>query len=329
MAEVQWHSIEPAPVVLIAGKEALLAQRALERIVHLSRDRHADLEVHRFLSTEISKSDLLQYTAPSLFGEPRLVIIDEVTRGAEPLINALLEYVKSPEQDVTLVLINRGDQRAKKLLDAVKKSGAPWVNAAEIKTAKAKMTFAMSEFSRARRRVNSDAVKALVDAFGADLMELAAVSTQLMRDTEPEPGQQAGPITLRHVEALTAGRAETTGFAIADACLAGKEREALVLLRQAELSGLSPVAIVATIVRKARQVAQAAIPGATAKSTGMQDWMFRNNAQLARQYSERALASVFESLAAADAAVKGNDRDPMWALQRLIVEISRARRSRA
>ena len=210
MAEVQWHSIEPAPVVLIAGKEALLAQRALERIVRLSRERHADLEIHRFTSTEITKSDVLQYTAPSLFGEPRLVIIDEVTRGAEPLINALMEYVQSPEQDVTLVLINRGDQRAKKLLDAVKKSGAPWVNAAEIKTAKAKMTFAMSEFSRARRRVNSDAVKALVDAFGADLMELAAVSTQLMRDTEPEPGQQAGPITLRHVEALTAGRAETT-----------------------------------------------------------------------------------------------------------------------
>ena len=39
--------------------------------------------------------------------------------------------------------------------------------------------------------------------------------------------------------------------------------------------------------------------------------------------------SVFGSLAAADAAVKGNDRDAMWALQRLIVEISRARRSRA
>ncbi|MDU2597793.1 MAG: DNA polymerase III subunit delta, partial [Dermabacter sp.] len=172
MAEVQWHSIEPAPVVLIAGKEALLAQRALERIVRLSRERHADLEIHRFTSTEITKSDVLQYTAPSLFGEPRLVIIDEVTRGAEPLINALMKYVQSPEQDVTLVLINRGDQRAKKLLDAVKKSGAPWVNAAEIKTAKAKMTFARSEFSRARRRVNSDAVKALVDAFGADLMEL-------------------------------------------------------------------------------------------------------------------------------------------------------------
>lgn len=328
MAEVQWHSIEPAPVVLVTGKEALLVQRSVDRIKALSREAHADLELHEFAASELTKHDLSRYTAPSLFGEPRLVIVDEIAKGQDALIEALVEYAKSPEPDVTVVLVHRGEQRGKKLLDTVKKSGAPWVKADAIKSPKDKMTFAMSEFSRARRRINTDAVKALVDAFGSDLMELAAVAQQLMRDTAPEPGEQAGPITMTHVSAVTAGRAETTGFAIADAALAGKERQALALLRQAELAGLSHPAIVATFASKVRQLAKVAVPGATASSAGMPDWMFRNSASMARAYTDRSLARLVELVAHADESVKGLDRDPDWALQRLVVDIARARRDK-
>ncbi len=328
MAEVQWHSIAPAPVVLLTGKESLLIQRSLERIKTLTREAHDDLEMHQLSAGETTQHDFGQYTAPSLFGEPRLVIVDEVAKGSDQLIEALIAYVSTPEPDVTVVLAHRGEPRGKKLLDAVKKSGAPWVNAAAIKKPKDVLAFAMSEFSRAHRRVSSDAVKALVDAYGSDLMELAAVCQQLMDDTHVEGDRGPGPITLEHVRALTAGRAETTGFAIADAAIGGKEREALALLRQAELSGLAPPAIVGTFASKVRQLAKVSIPGASAKSLGMPDWMFRNQARDARHFNDRALASALDAVARADAGVKGMDRDAQWALQRLVIDVSRARRMR-
>lgn len=328
VAEVQWHSVAPAPIVLLTGKEALLIQRALERVKGLAIDAQPEIEVHRVLASDTSAVDFSQLTAPSLFGEPRLVIIDELAKGSDGLLESLITYVGSPEPDVTLVLAHRGEARGKKLLDTVKKSGAPWVNAAAIKKSKDVMTFAMSEFSRQKRRVSNDAVKAIVDAFGSDLMELAAICQQLMADSMPGESETPRPIGLDDVRALTAGRAETTGFAIADAAIAGKEREALALLRQAELSGLAAPAIVGTFASKMRQIAKVSTPGATAKSAGMPEWMFRNSARQARHFSDRALAASFEAIARADAGVKGLDRDAQWAMQRLVIDISRARRLR-
>lgn len=333
MAEVQWHSVAPAPVVLLTGKEALLIQRALERVRLLSAQAHPDLETHRVLAAETTKHDLAQYTAPSLFGEPRLVIIEDLAKGSDGLLEALQGYVGAPEADVTLVLIHRGEARGKKLLDAVKKSGAPWVNAAAIKKSKDIMTFAMSEFSRAKRRISGEAVSALVDAFGSDLMELAAICQQLIDDTVPSANDNSresapAPISLAQVRALTAGRAETTGFAIADAAIAGREREALALVRHAELSGLAPAAIVGTFASKMRQVARVSLPGASAASLGMPEWMYRAQAREARNWSDAGLAEAIESIARADAGVKGGDRDAQWALQRLVIDVCRSRRSR-
>ncbi|MDO5645040.1 MAG: DNA polymerase III subunit delta [Dermabacter sp.] len=328
MSEVQWHSVAPAPVVLVTGREQLFAQRVVQRLKDLSRAAHDNLEIHDLAAQETSKYDLAQVSAPSLFGEPRLVLIDDVAKGGDPLIEALIAYVASPEPDVSLVLLHRGDARGKKLIDTVKKSSYPWVSAAPLKKSKDIATFAMSEFSRAGRRINSDAVTSLVEAFGSDLMELAATCQQLMADTAPEDDSSAGPITLAHVHALTAGRADTTGFAVADATLAGRERDALALLRQAELAGIAPAALVGTFASKMRQLARVSIPGATASSLGMPEWMFRNQSREARHFTDRALAASLEAVARADAGVKGQERDPQWVLQRLIVEIVRARRAR-
>src|SRR5690606_12682262 len=124
--------------------------------------------------------------------------------------------------------------------------------------------------------VQPEAVGALVDAFGADLSELAAISRQIIEDTTPEPGMSPQPITLEDVQALTAGRVETTAFAVADAAIAGREAEALQLLAQAQLVGAEPVPMVAAIASKVRSLAKVSAPGASARTLGMPDWMIRN-----------------------------------------------------
>lgn len=328
MAQVEWHSVQPAPVVLLTGKEPLLIQRAAERLRGIARAADPELELHELDAASANASDLLQVTAPSLFGDARFVEVDNAGRANDHLIEALLGATAQPERGVTLVIIHRGEQRGKKLIDAITKSGAPVVKAEPIKKLADKHTFTMSEFSRANRRINTDAVHALVDAFGNDLQELAAICQQLLSDTEPEPSETPGPITLRHVQALTAGRVDTSAFAVADAIVAGRERDALALLRQAELAGVDAVPLVASVARKMREIAKVSVPGASARSLGMPDWLFRNQMRDARHWSDRGLAEGIAAVAAADHGVKGNERDPRWAVQRMVIAVCRARRIR-
>ena len=204
----------------------------------------------------------------------------------------------------------------------------PRVDASPVKRAADKQAFVAAEFARARRRIQPDALVALVDAFGTDLAELAAISRQLIEDTTPDPGEQPAQVTVAEVHALTSGRVESTAFAVADAAIAGKEQDALQLLQQAQLAGADPVPIVAAIASKVRSLAKVSAPNATPRSLGMPDWMLRNLSREAKSWNDRSLARAIEAVARADHEVKGAGRDPQWSVQRMVMEICRARRAR-
>lgn len=327
MADVEWHSVEPAPIVLIHGTEPLIVARALERLREQARAADPDVAVHEIDSDTASVGALSQVTSPSLFGERRLVIVPDLQTAPEPLVKEISGYLSSPEPDVNLVLVHRGGNRGKKLLDAVRKSGVPRVPADPLKRPRDKQAFVTAEFTRSGRRILPDAVAALVDAFGTDLSELAAISRQLVEDTTPDEGEQPRPVTVQDVGALTAGRVETTAFAVADAAIAGREAEALVLLQQAQLAGADPVPLVAAIASKVRSLAKVTTPGASARSLGMPDWMMKNLGRDARGWSDRSLARAINAVAHADHEVKGAGRDPHWSVQRMVMEICRARRA--
>ena len=328
MSDVEWHSVALAPIVLVHGTEGLIADRAVQRLRALAKEADPSVEVHDLAGESLGPGALAQVASPSLFGEPRLVVVPELQSAPDALVLELLEYVKAPEQDVTLVLVHRGGNRGKKLLDALKKAGVPRVDASPVKRAADKQAFVAAEFARARRRVQPEALSALVDAFGTDLAELAAISRQLIEDTTPDPGEQPEQVTVADVHALTSGRVESTAFAVADAAIAGKEQEALQLLQQAQLAGADPVPIVAAIASKVRSLAKVSAPNATPRSLGMPDWMLRNLSREARSWSDRSLARAVEAAARADHEVKGAGRDPRWSVQRMVMEICRARRAR-
>jgi DNA polymerase-3 subunit delta len=326
VSDVEWHSVALAPIVLVHGTEGLIADRAVQRLRALAKEADPSVEVHDLAGDSLGPGALAQVASPSLFGEPRLVVVPELQSAPDTLVLELLDYVKAPEQDVTLVLVHRGGNRGKKLLDALKKAGVPRVDASPVKRAADKQAFVAAEFARARRRIQPEAAVALVDAFGTDLAELAAISRQLIEDTTPDPGEQAEQVT--EVHALTSGRVESTAFAVADAAIAGKEQEALQLLQQAQLAGADPVPIVAAIASKVRSLAKVSAPNATPRSLGMPDWMLRNLSREARNWSDRSLARAVEAVARADHEVKGAGRDPRWSVQRMVMEICRARRAR-
>jgi DNA polymerase-3 subunit delta len=110
---------------------------------------------------------------------------------------------------------------------------------------------------------------------------------------------------------------------VADAALAGQSAEALALLRHALTTGADPVPVVAAFAMKVRLMAK--VYGnkyATAATVGAQPWQIDRARKDLAGWSEEGLANAVLALATADAAVKGAERDPVFALEKLVLLLS-------
>jgi len=215
------------------------------------------------------------------------------------------------------VLRHAGGARGKKLLDAIRAGSGNGIEIAclELKSDAEKQDFAASEFAAAGRRVTGGAIRALVSAFADDLAELAAACQQLLADDADE-------ITEVTVERYYSGRVETNAFKVADAALAGRQGEALVLLRHALASGADPVPIVAAFAAKVRTMAKlagsTAPAGQLASKFGLAPWQVERARRDLQGWDEAGLAAAIEAIAETDARIKGAARDPVFALERMI-----------
>ena len=88
-------------------------------------------------------------------------------------------------------------------------------------------------------------MRALLDALGNDLRELAAACAQLAADT-------TGVIDQAVVARYYRGRAEASGFTVADRAVEGRLADALELLRWALAVGVSPVLITSGLAQGVR-----------------------------------------------------------------------------
>jgi DNA polymerase-3 subunit delta len=316
-----WDEAELAPVVLVTGGERLLAERAVAGVIALAKERDADVEVTRLDAVAYGTGTLGVVTSPSLFGEARVVVVEGVEQATEELLTDALTYLGAPADDVVLVLQHGGGQRGRKLLDAVKATRAPVVLCEPIKKDADKVAFASAELRRAGRRADAGGVRALVEAVGADLRELAAACAQLVADT-------TGIIGADAVSRYYGGRIEATGFRVADAAIAGETGQAVALLRHALATGADPVPLVAALAAKLRVLAKvAASRGRGAGPTrdlGLAPWQIdRARKDLAR-WTPEALAAAITAVAQADAEVKGAGRDPVFAIERAVLRVASA-----
>lgn len=319
--QLSWHSVTPAPVILVTGPEALLAERAVRAVREQLRAADPALEVSDIDAGQYAPGELLTLASPSLFAEPRLIRVSQVEKATDAFLEETLAYLASPADDTVLVLRHGGGVRGKKLLDAIRSGsgGGVEVVCAELKREGDKIDFAAAEFRAAKRKATPGAVRALVSAFSDDLAELAAACRQLVSDTD-------GEITEQVVDRYYAGRAEVTAFAVADAAIAGHAGDALGLLRHALASGSDPVPMVAAFAMKIRTMAKlAGARGSSndlARQFGLQSWQVDRARRDLQGWTDEGLARAIESLALADAQVKGGGRDPVYSLERMITVIA-------
>ncbi|SFR78862.1 DNA polymerase III, delta subunit [Agromyces sp. CF514] len=324
--QLTYDQVRPAPIVLVSGPEDVLAERASNRLRELLRAEDPALEVSEISGDAYQRGELLTLASPSLFGEARLIRIDGAEKATDDLILDMVDFVGQPTESVTVVVRHRGGVRGKKMLDAIRsgEGSAIEIVCAELKRESDKQAFVQTEIRAAGRSIAPRALRALVAAFADDLAELDAACRQLLADTP-------GDITEAVVAKYYGGRVETNAFEVADAAIAGRYGDALVALRHALDSGADPVPMVAAFAMKIRTMAKVSGvrgggPG-VASSLGLAPWQVDRARRDLAGWTDEGLQQAIVQLARTDAAVKGAERDPVFALERLVGVIAARGRS--
>ena len=314
-----WRDVSPAAVVLVSGPEEYLGIRAMDRIRQQVRTASPDVEVSRINAAAYEAGTLLMQVSPSLFGESKLIEVEAVEAMNEAFLADALAYLVHPEPDAVLVLRHAGGARGKKLLDAIRSGSWPVVDCQPLKKDAEKVAFVASEFKAAGRRIEQEAVQALVNAVGASLAELAAACSQLIADA-------ATTVTAELVDRYYGGRIEATAFKVADAAMAGNGPLALSTLRHALATGADPVPLVAALAAKLRTVARVAGASGSAAQIaaelGMQPWLVEQAQRDVRRWTPEGLVRSIQATAEADAQVKGLSRDPVYAVEHAVTVIA-------
>jgi DNA polymerase III subunit delta len=307
-------------LTLIQGGEEILADRAISAVI----SQAAGASVLQLDGETIELGLITDSLAPSLFGEQRVIVIRHIQELASDAQEEITSFLDNPDEQVHLVLWHKGGVKGKALLERIKKEKPHLVAAEVLKKDGDKNEFVKSEFARLGRTITADAIAAIVSALGSDMRELSGVCSQLASDTPA--GKK---IEVVDVEKFQQGRIETTGFDVADAVLEGKTDFALITLRRALETGVDPVLIVTALSSSLRTLAKVA--GAPrgvksfelASSLALPPWQIdKARRQLALQ-SPSSLARAVVLLAQTDADIKGAASDPIFALERAVIEICR------
>ena len=314
-----------APLTVVVGDEELLVSRAVSAVVRAARAADPEVDVRDLDAPELQAGDLDGLLSPSLFGERRVLVV----RGAQDLpkdvAGELTGYAADPLDDVTLVVTHAGGAKGKALLTTLAAAGARRVEAPRITRPSERRDFLRRELRVDGRPVDESAVQQLLDAVGNDLRELASAASQLLSDVP-------GAITTEVVARYHRGRAESSGFAIADRAVEGDLGGALELARWGQSTGLAPVLVTSALASTLRSVALVASAGRSpagqlASRLGMPPWKVEKTQRQARGWRPEGLSDALQAVARADAGVKGAVADQTAAVERVLLDVVRARQA--
>ncbi|HEY2506902.1 MAG TPA: DNA polymerase III subunit delta [Streptosporangiaceae bacterium] len=327
----------PVPVTVIVGEEDLLVDRAVQVAVAAATaalrgggtgaaddGSGAAADVHQVAAAGLPAGELSQLTAPSLFGGGAVVVVRGAQDAVKDVTAELVRLAKDPGPEVFFVVTHAGGAKNKALLGDLIGAGARRVDCPSVKRFGERIDFLRGEFRRAGRKADDSGVRALLDSVGNDLRQLAAACSQLTADT-------TGVINQAAVAQYYQGRAEATGFSVADKACEGNLPEALEQLRWALATGTSPVLISSALAVGLRtlglvgSVGRGLSPNAVAGELGMPPWRVDKARQQLNGWTAAGLAKAHAAAAEADAQVKGEGASAGYALERAITTIVASR----
>ncbi|WP_255691598.1 DNA polymerase III subunit delta [Actinoplanes sp. DH11] len=319
------NAAPPAPLLLVHGDEELLAARAIAGAVEAARAADPGADVREYEAGSLVAGEVAEMLSPSLFGGRRVLVIRSGQDARKDLTAALLAYAKNPDPDVTLIVAHVGGAKGKAFADGLRAAGAEVIPAAKLKGDRERIAFVRDEFRRNGVRCDEAAASALLASVGNDLREIAAACSQLLADTD-------GKITEAVVARYYKGRAEVSGFTVADAAMVGDLPGALEALRWALHVGVDPVPIADALADGVRTVARVASAGRgnpyqLASTLGMPAWKIQRAQERSRGWTPDGLIDAMRAAADCNAAVKGGAEDRGYALEQAVFAVAAARRN--
>lgn len=319
-------SVTPIPLQLLLGEEELLVERAVAAALASARLADPAAELTRARVADLTPPELAELVSPSLFAEARVIVLEGAHEAGQDIAAAITSYVRAPAEGVVLLVAHTGGGRkpAKDLLATLRSAGATVVECARITRPADREAFVRNEIRQAGGRSDSAAVAALIDSVGSDLRELASSAGQLVADTD-------GHVTEEAVRRYHRGRADVTGFAVAEKAVTGDVAGALESLRWAMQLGVAHVLVADALADAVRTVARVsgagrADPGRLAAELGMPTWKVRKALAQSRGWHPEGLAEAMKVVAEVNADVKGVAADADYALQRAVLRLAEAHR---
>ncbi len=315
-------SAAPEPLLLVLGDEELLVERAVRTALDTARKADPSADLTRVRVTDLTPPELAELLSPSLFAEGRVVVLEGAQEVGKEIADAVLSYAKEPADGIVLIVLHTGGGRAKVAKDlpgALKKAGAAVVECSKITKPADRDAFVRDEVRRAGGKIDPAGLAALVETVGTDLRELAAAASQLVADND-------GKVDEAAVRRYHQGKAEVTGFAVADLAVVGDRAGAMEALRWAMQLGVPHVLVADALAEGVRTVAKVASAGRgdpfrMAGDLGMPPWKVKRAQGQARGWSPAGLAEAMQVVAALNADVKGVAADADYALERAVLKV--------
>ncbi|WP_026423089.1 DNA polymerase III subunit delta [Actinokineospora inagensis] len=317
-------AVTPPPLQLVLGEEELLVERAIRAVLDTARLADPAADLTRTRVVDLTAPELAEMVSPSLFAEGRVIVLDAAHDATQDIAALVIGYAKAPADGIVLTVVHNGGGRkaGKDIVAAMKKAGAVVTECPKITKAAEREAFVRNEIRHAGGKTDPRAVAALIDSVGSDLRELAAAAAQLVADA-------GGEVTEEAVRRYHRGRADVTGFAVAEKAITGDIPGAMEALRWAMQLGVPHVLVADALADAVRTVARVAGAGRAdpfklAGELGMPAWKVKKALAQSRGWKPAGLAEAMRAAAEVNADVKGVAADPDYALERAVLRLARA-----
>lgn len=309
---------------LLLGDDDFLTGRVISRVAaERSRDAGTDVPVTRIRAGEVTGPELIELLSPSLFAEERIVVVQAAAEAGKEPAALVTAAAKSLPEGITLMVIHTGGGRQKAMVGELKKAGAQEFACAAPKWPSDRMDFVRAEFRTLGARVNAEVVEAVSEMVGSDLRELSAACHQLVADT-------GNKVTADAVRTYYTGRAEVTGFEVADKAVTGDLAGALESLAWAQHHGTARVLLADALAEAVHAIARVRSMGggdkySLASELGMSPGRVGKVQTQARAWDGPSIGEALLVVAQLNGDVKGQAADPDYALEHAVSRVAQLR----
>jgi DNA polymerase-3 subunit delta len=316
-------------ILLITGNAEFLAERTRSRAVAAVTQEHPECEVSEASASGLQPGELAGLTSASLFSDLTALVLTDLQELPDVAQTELLAYAAATSPDIAVVLVHGGGNKAKGLLDKLRK--LPSVSEVKLEAPKYERDFARWVHTEVRDlggRIDEEGATLLVASVGQDLRALGGAAAQLIASVD-----RGTEINATVVRRYFGGRADVRGYEIADAAIGGRISVALEQARWAEAARVAPVLITSAFATGLRSLAklscapQGLRDNDVAARIGAPPFKIRALRQQLRGWEAEGLAKALDAVAQADLDVKGGAADPAYAIERMVLAVAAQRRS--